>query len=126
MTDILPAALGRRRYGSCAAFPHVGFGMEPYGSGLSRELVRILKQVRYDALQLRRVERKMRELVVGQKIKSNSFLLKAVRPQPADSRQAIVDVAHLNLHAQPAGLEGAVSQEVLDELLQAFAAVAHI
>ena len=66
------------------------------------------------------------QLFVCQKIKRQSFFLKAVRPQAAHFRQAIVDVARLELHAQAASLECAVGQKILDELLQALAAGLHV
>ncbi len=73
-----------------------------------------------------RVEGENRKLVIGQEIERDSFFLKAIRPQAADSRKAVVDVPGVELHAEPAGFEGAVGQEILNELLQALATVAHV
>src|SRR6202007_1111434 len=95
-------------------------------STLRNEFEGILQQIGDHALQLRRIERKRRQLVVRQKIKRQSFFLKTRRPQAAYVRQAIVDVAHLEAHLQAAGFESAKGEEILNELLQPLAARLHI
>ena len=61
-----------------------------------------------------------------QKVKRQSLFLEAMGPEIADLRDAGVHVAGLVLHAQLAGFQYAVSQEILDEVLQALSAAAHI
>src|SRR5258706_2853539 len=56
-----------------------------------------------------------RQFVVGQKIKCETFFLKSARPQPANLRQALVDVSCLKLHLQPANFKRAESQKVRSE-----------
>src|SRR5208282_4042508 len=93
---------------------------------LRNELERVLQQIGDDALQLRRIEGKQGKLVVGQKVKRQTFFLKSQRPQPANIGQALVDVADGELHVQAAGLERAVGQEILNESLQPFPARLHV
>ena len=127
LRSILPAPLTRRgRLGRRTAFPHVGFGVQPNRPALRNKLERVLQQIRDHPLQLRRIEGKHRQLVIRQKVKRQSLFLKARRPQPAHVREAVVDIARLELHLQAAGFQSAVGQEVLNELLQPLAARLHV
>jgi len=84
------------------------------------------KQVGDHALQLGRIQGKLRQLVIRQEVKSQSLFLKASRPQAANIGEALVDVARRVMHFQAAGFEGAVGEEILNELLQALAAGLHV
>src|SRR5579871_2815925 len=126
MRDILPATLMPRGNRFGAALPHVRLGVEPDRSTLRREFECVLQQVRNNALELRRVEGKNRKLVVRQEIKRDAFFLKAIGPEPAHAREALVEIGDIELHVQTAGLERAVRQKILDELLQTLPAVAHV
>ena len=76
--------------------------------------------------ELRRIEGKRGQFVVGQKIQRQALLLKSIRPHTADFGQAVVNIAGCELHAQPAGFKSAVGQEILNKLLQPLSAGLHV
>src|SRR5208337_5684047 len=113
---ILPSSFARScGLGRGTPLPHVRLRVQPNRSALGNELERVLEQVGDYPLQLGRIEGKHRKLVVGQKVKRQSFFLKASRPQATNFGEALVDVAYFELHLQPAGFEGAVHQKILNE-----------
>ena len=109
-----------------AAFPHVGFRVQPNRSSCRSELRCILQQVGNHPLHLGRVKRKSRQFVVSQKVKRKSLLLKPVRPEAADLGETGIHVPGLVSHLHLAGFEHAEAEEVLDEMLQPLAAGVHI
>ena len=100
--------------------------MQPDRTARGNKFERVLQKIRDDALQLGRIEGKNRQLIVGQKIKRQTFFLKTGGPETADIRQAVVDIRRLVAHLEAAGFERAVSQKILDKLLQPFPAGLHI
>src|SRR5258708_586454 len=124
---ILAAPRGRpRRLSRGGALPDVRVGVQTDSPALGNELEGILQQIRDHTLQLRRIIGKHRQLVVREKVKRQTFFLKARRPQAAHLRQAIVQVARLEPHLQAASFQSAVGQKILNELLQPLPARLHV
>ena len=104
----------------------MGFGMQPDRAALGGVLARVLQKIGDHALDLRRIERKRRQLVVRQKIERKTAFMKTIGPETADFGKAGVHVAFHKQHAQLTRLEDGKSQEVLNEVLQALSAGEHI
>ena len=86
-----------------SAFPHVRFSMQPHGAAGGRELGGVLQEIRDRTLHLGRIEGEGLQLIIREKVESESFLLKTMRPQTADLGKAAVHVAQFILHLQSAG-----------------------
>src|SRR5260370_30567238 len=76
-----------------SSVPHMRLGVQPNCSALRSELKRVFQKVRNHALKFRRIERENRQVIVGQKIKGQTALLEAVRPEFADFGKAIIDLS---------------------------------
>src|SRR5215469_2851077 len=61
-----PTLLVDQRITGGAAFPHVGFGVQPHGSARGSELERVFQQIRDDSLHLGGVEREFDDFFIGQ------------------------------------------------------------
>jgi hypothetical protein len=77
-------------------------------------------------LDLGGVEKKGRQLIIGEKVERETPLLKAIRPETADFRETGIHIALLVGDTHLACFQNAEAKEILDKVLQALTAGAHV
>src|SRR4051794_13452943 len=88
--SLAPSLARNRGLAGCTPFPSVRFRMEPDGAALRCELRSVFQKVRYNSLDLGRVDRQRTDLFVCQEIERKASFLKTRRPQAAHFRKGNV------------------------------------